>query len=202
MKNKELQEKRMKGYFIQATKEILKGEGIQSLSVRNISERAGYSYTTLYNYFKDLNDLIFYCVSDFQEECRQFVAEKTQPTKPGSEKLKQSILSYIEYFLEYPGIFELFYLAKVSDFGNKQETIKLIENSLNKVCEGDWQYCIDNSIILPQKQEMAQKQVQYVAIGLLLLYLNRRIPASYSEFMELAGVQLDSTLNAFCDFDF
>ena len=49
MKNKEIQEKRMRDYFIQATREILKGEGIESISVRNIADRAGYSYATLYN---------------------------------------------------------------------------------------------------------------------------------------------------------
>ena len=65
MKNKELQEKRMKGYFIQATKDILKGEGLKGISVRNIADQAGYSYATLYNYFKDINDLVFVCVNDF-----------------------------------------------------------------------------------------------------------------------------------------
>ena len=53
MEKKEIQEQRMRGYFIQATKEIIKGEGIKSVSVRNIADRAGYSYATLYNYFKD-----------------------------------------------------------------------------------------------------------------------------------------------------
>jgi AcrR family transcriptional regulator len=69
MKNKEIQEQRMRGYFIQATKNILKGEGLKSISVRNIADQAGYSYATLYNYFKDVNELIFLCVNDFQEEC-------------------------------------------------------------------------------------------------------------------------------------
>ncbi|MBN2263533.1 MAG: TetR/AcrR family transcriptional regulator, partial [Prolixibacteraceae bacterium] len=66
MKNKQIQEERMKGYFVQAAKDILKSEGIKAISVRNIADRAGYSYTTLYNYFKDVNDLVFECVNDFQ----------------------------------------------------------------------------------------------------------------------------------------
>ncbi len=65
MKNKEVQELRMKNYFIQATKEILKGEGLQAVSVRNVADKAGYSYATLYNYFKDITELIFVCVNDF-----------------------------------------------------------------------------------------------------------------------------------------
>ena len=53
MERKKIQEERIRGYFIQATKEILKGEGLSALSVRNIADRAGYSYATLYNYFKE-----------------------------------------------------------------------------------------------------------------------------------------------------
>ena len=55
----------MRGYFIQAAKEILKGEGLESMSVRNIADQAGYSYATLYNYFKDVKDLILECIKDF-----------------------------------------------------------------------------------------------------------------------------------------
>ena len=58
MNNKELKEQRIKGYFIQAAKEILVGEGIKSLSVRSVSERAGYSYTTIYNYFENSINII------------------------------------------------------------------------------------------------------------------------------------------------
>ena len=54
MENKEIQEERVRSYFVQAANEILRGEGITNLSVRNVSEKAGYSYATLYNYFKNI----------------------------------------------------------------------------------------------------------------------------------------------------
>ena len=62
MDKKSILEQRMKGYFIQAAMEILRGEGIKDLSVRNVAEKAGYSYATLYNYFKDLNELLSLCI--------------------------------------------------------------------------------------------------------------------------------------------
>ncbi len=58
MENKEIQELRVKGYFVQAAMELSKGEGLKSSSVRNFEERAGYSHASLYNYFKDIKDLI------------------------------------------------------------------------------------------------------------------------------------------------
>lgn len=191
MNNKEIQEKRMKGYFIQATKDILKGEGIKSVSVRNIADKAGYSYATLYNYFKDVNDLIFLCVNDFQEECKQYVADNTKKSLTGPDKIKAMVLAYINYFVEYPDIFELFYLTKMGDFGNKQTTIDVISNSLNAICEADWNYCANNKILSVEKNENLKSQLQYCVIGLLLLYLNRRTPDSYLEFIKLANDKLD-----------
>jgi len=195
MKNKEIQEKRMKEYFIQATKDILKGEGLKSLSVRNIADQAGYSYATLYNYFKDVNDLVFLCVNDFQEDCKLFVANQTKKTPKGLDKIKATILSYISYFVEYPGIFDLFYLAKVGDFGNKQTTINAISNSLDNVCDSEWNYCISHNLLPIEKVESVKNQLRYTVIGLLLLYLNRRIPNSYSEFINHANVQIDYLLS-------
>ena len=59
MEKKEIQEQRMRQYFIDAAKEIIKGEGLKCISTRNVSDRAGYSYATMYNYFKNINDLIY-----------------------------------------------------------------------------------------------------------------------------------------------
>jgi AcrR family transcriptional regulator len=192
MKNKEIQEKRMKEYFIQATKDILKGEGLAALSVRNIADQAGYSYATLYNYFKDVNDLVFLCVNDFQEECKLFVENQTKKSPNGLPKLKATIKAYINYFVEYPGIFDLFYLAKVGDFGNKQTTINLISNSLDSVCEAEWNYCIQHNLLPIEKVDSIKSSLKYTVVGLLLLYLNRRKPESYSDFINLTNTQVDS----------
>lgn len=195
MKNKEIQEKRMRGYFIQATKDILKGEGLKSISVRHIADRAGYSYATLYNYFKDVNDLVFLCVIDFQEECKEFVENQIQKTPRGTDRLKATVIAYINYFVEYPGIFELFYLTKVGDFGNKQLTIDLIGNSLDKVCEKEWNYCISHQMYDIKSVEVIKSQLRYIVVGILLLYLNRMTPTSYSTFINQVNSQVDHALS-------
>lgn len=191
MTKKEIQEKRMKEYFIQATKDILKAEGINALSVRNIADKAGYSYATLYNYFKDINDLVFLCINDFQQECKLFVSKQSKKNSPGLDRLKASVQAYIDYFVEYPGIFDLFYLTKVGDFGNKQTIINAISISLDDVCQSDWNYCIKQNLISVEKAASIKHQLKLVVIGLLLLYLNRRIPDSYTEFMKQANDQIN-----------
>ncbi len=195
MKNKEIQEKRMKGYFIHATKEILKAEGIQSLSVRNIADKAGYSYATLYNYFKDVNELLFYCIVDFQEECKLFVEENTNKGTEGIDSLKATVVAYMRYFIEYPGIFDLFFIVKMDNMGNKSSIINIINNSLGDVCESDWNYCQTKNIIQVDEIEALKIQLKYTITGLLVFYLNRISPESYSEFIENSKKQIDDILN-------
>lgn len=194
MKNKKIQEERVKGYFIQATKDILKGEGLNGISVRNVADKAGYSYATLYNYFKDINDLIFICVNDFQEECKEFVNSQTKGDTAGIEKLKATIIAYLKYFTEYPGIFDLFYLAKGGDFCNKQTIIEVINKSLDNVCADEWNFCLKHKVFKVENVEQLKAQLRYSVIGLLSLYLNRLSPKTYSEFINEANMLIDFQL--------
>jgi len=186
MGNKQIQEQRMKGYFIQATKEILKAEGLKSISVRNIAERAGYSYATLYNYFKDVKELIFLCVKDFQGEIETSITEKVTGILPGKERLRVISMSYLNYFLEYPGIFELFYLERMSDISSNDEATQLIVSFLDRLSDEDWK------VIEPENnvRDLRKRELNYIVTGLLIFYLNRREPAYYQEFIERANKQL------------
>lgn len=51
---------RMMDYFITSEDEIIKEEGIEKATVRNIASKAGYNSATIYNYFNDLEHLIFF----------------------------------------------------------------------------------------------------------------------------------------------
>jgi len=51
---------RTMGYFIIAADEIIQEEGIDKATIRNIAKKAGYNSATIYNYFNDLEHLIFF----------------------------------------------------------------------------------------------------------------------------------------------
>ncbi|MEW5845184.1 MAG: TetR/AcrR family transcriptional regulator [Bacteroidota bacterium] len=194
MRNKLLKEKRMRGYFIQAAKEILKGEGIDSMSVRNIADQAGYSYATLYNYFKDVTDVINECITDFAEECQEYVDDKTRNLPDGPEKLKAVVKSYVGYFLEYPSIFDVFFLEKINKIEKKRETSELIVTLLEKLCQPQWRYLVDHDYISEHNAEKAISVLRYQIPGLLLFYLNRSNPDNPKEFYSLIDNQLDKLI--------
>ena len=186
MDNKQIQSERIRGFFIQAAKELLKCEGLRSVSTRSVAEKAGYSYATLYNYFKDINDLVFECVKDFQSECEAFVKSKTKKASPGKEKIKAIMAAYIDYFVEYPGTFELCFLEKIRGIAGRTELTELIYSFPDRLCQEQWNFCINEKIMDPETVEQTRHQLRNTVMGLLLFYENRGQPASYKEFVELA----------------
>lgn len=192
--NKELQESRMRGYFIEATREILKGEGLKALNVRAVAERAGYSYATLYNYFKDLNELVFICVNDFMIECESFVEDHTREYQPGRQRLKQRMIALIRYFIQYPGIFELFYLERMNSLGSQHPTAAAIYRFTDSISDADLAAMVNESITDKETAENIRLSLRNAATGMLLFYMNRMQPDRYKAFMETAERQLDFIL--------
>lgn len=47
-------------YFIDAADEIIKEEGIKKVTIRKVADKAGYNSATIYNYFENLDHLIFF----------------------------------------------------------------------------------------------------------------------------------------------
>jgi AcrR family transcriptional regulator len=185
----------MRPYFIEATREIIKGEGLRGVSVRSVADRAGYSYATLYNYFKDINALIFECVSDFQKECEDFVISETQNSIHGRQKIKDIYIAYIKYFIQYPGIFELFFLEKRNALGQSYETHKLIYTFLNRLSSEEWNISVANGQISSNNAELAMMEIKNLITGLLLFYLNRMQPLDYSELLTMATMQIEDVIN-------
>lgn len=191
---KEIQEQRIRGYFIQASKEMLKGEGLRALNVRSVADRAGYSYTTLYNYFRDLKDLIFECVRDFQQEIEDYVRVETSGAPRGIEGIRARVKAYAKYFVQYPGIFELFFIERINDVGARRPTVELIHRSLDRICMPEWNECIAENLVTPRQAESMGADLRCAVTGLLLFYINRRHPENYSQFTTQLEEQLDRIL--------
>ncbi len=192
MNNKQIQEQRMRGYFMQAAKEMLKGEGLRSLNVRSIAQQAGYSFATLYNYFKDVKELVFLCVNDFQEECETEIMLKAKDTPAGTERIKAITKAYIGYFVQYPSIFNLFFIERLGDIGQKQPTAALIYTFLDRLCLHDWDYCLQNTEKEEKEIAIIKQELNYVSCGMLLFYMNRIQPSDYTEFTETVNIQVDA----------
>ncbi len=191
MSNKGIQEERVRGYFIQAANEILRGEGISNLSVRNVAEKAGYSYATLYNYFKNINELLAVCIFDFIEEGKEFIADESKNIPKGKTRLEAIIKSYVKFFIQYPGIFELFYITPLKNIKSSKAIISFLE----EMCSEDWNYILKTGELSEREIQITKESIKYLITGALVLYNNRRYPADYVNFQESMNIQIDNILS-------
>ncbi|QZY53574.1 TetR/AcrR family transcriptional regulator [Crassaminicella profunda] len=68
MNKKIIQKKRMLRYFVEATHQVIEKEGIDHVTIRKVADLAGYNSATLYNYFKNLDHLIFFASIKYLKE--------------------------------------------------------------------------------------------------------------------------------------
>ena len=194
MEKKEIQDQRMRRYFIEAAKEIIKGEGIGALTVRNVADRAGYSYATLYNYFKDIRKLIFEALVDFLDECSAYMLDDMQGSSPGEQRIRQCAFAYVKFFVQYPSIFQLAMLDTVGKIAPLSSNLEIIGNVSNIFLLDDWKIWANECGKTEDVIETASLNYCYVINGMLLFYMNRQLPATFSEFLQTLNNQLDFIL--------
>ncbi|MBR0600619.1 TetR/AcrR family transcriptional regulator [Sinanaerobacter chloroacetimidivorans] len=105
-----LKRNRMKKYFLEAAKEIIMKEGVENVSVRKVANLAGYSYATIYNYFADVNELLWDVKEFMIHDLIDFIQKEMQQTKYDIHGIKTLFKIYIAYYIQNPAIFKFFYL--------------------------------------------------------------------------------------------
>ena len=188
MAKNEIQESRMKNYFIEAAKSIIRGEGMRALSVRTVAEEAGYSYATLYNYFDNLKELIYFCLKDFMDECRQFVKDSKHPSEAGKASYMSKSKAFCNYFVQYPGIFEVIFTLSLRDLAYTEKIPLEIDALFINIFDEDYKVLAENLSMDYHNIFLTHK---FAVTGLLAFYLLRRQPAAYSEFLK----EMESVLN-------
>ncbi len=192
---KEIHEQRVRRYFIDSAKNILKSEGNAALTARTVSEAAGYSFATLYNYFKDMKELIKICVGEFITECQEYILNGSKEMAPGQERLKTRAKLYLNYFVQYTGIYDAVFLEKLSEYRYNQE----IQENLTQLFESA--FGGDILKIQTEKQFSDEKIIKIKELlwltlnAQLLLYVNRNYPKDYREFISSSEGLLDYILS-------
>ncbi|WP_193708453.1 TetR family transcriptional regulator [Alkalibaculum sporogenes] len=165
-----LKKQRVKAYFHNATKEMIIIEGIESISIRKVAEKAGYSYTTLYNYFKDINELLWevklLMINDLVELKKDIV--ENENIKDG---LKSLFGTYIRYFFEYPNIFKFFYFHKVTQ-PTKNDDDRKTEPNYEAMMMSVLNGFVLEGILKDKDIEVVGKTLIYSVHGLLTLYFS------------------------------
>lgn len=121
---KEKDRKILEGKIVDAAVEIIAEEGFNRLSIRKIANRIGYAPGTIYNYYKnkdEILDYIYYTVYlEVVEEVKATLA--VSRNLPENEQLRMSSLIFIYTMTKYPEKFKVVMLRTKEEHRDEEPT--------------------------------------------------------------------------------
>ncbi|MCT4619955.1 MAG: TetR/AcrR family transcriptional regulator [Marinisporobacter sp.] len=105
MDKKMIQKKRMMRYFIKATHEIIEKEGVDHVTIRKVADLAGYNSATLYNYFENLDHLIFFASIKYLKDYALNFSSFIEDTKNAMEQYLGIWKCFCYYSFQKPKIY-------------------------------------------------------------------------------------------------
>jgi AcrR family transcriptional regulator len=131
MNKKEIRQQRVRDYFIGATCDIIRQEGIKGLNIRKVADMAGYHYATIYKYFEDFPHLIANSVLQFLEEAAKVVEDNTSSEDP-IEYYIEALGAFCKYCLDNPHIFGSIFTENYGDINRAEVWEMFMTSSLFK----------------------------------------------------------------------
>ncbi|MBY7144386.1 TetR/AcrR family transcriptional regulator [Virgibacillus sp. NKC19-3] len=108
--NKEIQQARMWRYFIDAATEVIEEDGIDHFAVRKIADKAGFTSSTVYNYFKDLSHLKFFTAMRYTAD---YLDELPYYLEKGNNTVESWLYSwecFCKHSFENPKIYSVIFM--------------------------------------------------------------------------------------------
>lgn len=115
MSKKERQIRMMRKYFIDATVEIIEMDGIKEVTARKIAKKAGYTSSSIYNYFDELSHLIFFASMRFTKD---YLNEATPYLMGGKNAIDSYLLTwkcFCKYSFKNPEIYHAIFIADLGE---------------------------------------------------------------------------------------
>lgn len=129
---KEIQRIRMWRYFLDAATDIIDEEGIDQLTVRKIADKAGYTSSTVYNYFKDLFHLKFFATMRYT---RSYLEELPDYISKGNNTVERWLYSwecFCKHSFEKPEIYSIIFMENLGSIPEEvlKEYYQIYRNDL------------------------------------------------------------------------
>lgn len=110
---KEIQRTRIMRYFIDATVQIMKEEGIEHVTIRKVADIAGYNSATIYNYFQELSHLIFFAGMTFLKKYTDALPEYMAKGENSLEKYLLTWECFCKYSFAEPKIYSAIFSSNL-----------------------------------------------------------------------------------------
>jgi len=131
-----IKQQRIIKYFIEAADEIINQEGVGAVTIRKASDLAGYTSATLYNYFDNLQHLVFLATMKHLEDYNAALPKQLAGVDNSIERYMAVCRCFAEYSFSEPEIYELLFFTH-SDEKLEEYTQQYYELFPEKIVE-DW----------------------------------------------------------------
>lgn len=172
---KEKQKQEIRSLILEESMKLFVEEGFSKVSVRKIAERIQYSPTTLYLYFKDKNEILFYCCeSGFKKMLEQNIALAL--ISDPIERLHQMGVNYLNFGLEYQEYYDLMFIQEAPmsaliDMGAGWSSGDQALEALKMIVQD----AMDKGLVVPAKVETVAMAVWSMVHGLVSLAIRQRL---------------------------
>lgn len=154
--------------IIEAAKEVVYKKGHEAVTVRNLADVTGYSYTNLYYYFKDLNALLWALRLDMIEDMITELMSVSYIEDDPIDEILNAFFGYIDYFFKHPNVFRFFYFYPfVQPDGD--DSCQKLEQRFQGMWQTSFSRLINEDIIKIDDIEVVAKTVIYTLQGGIML---------------------------------
>lgn len=191
----------IKKQFIEAAKALLLQEGVENVSVRKIGNLCNCSYATIYNYFDNVDHLLFYVAVDLLKEISLIRRKDSKKESYQIQDLSQLLRDYMKYYLANPNVFRFFFyyqleLSPIRSAEIEGQRIERerphLEQELRDMLENMEDKHVFSTEAIPEISTMLVHSIH----GLLMMYFSKRRRMTEEDvFLELEKIVKFSTRN-------
>lgn len=105
--------KRAINAFVSATEKIMREEGINNVTIRKVSDIAGYSSATIYSYFENIDHLIIFSSLKFLDEFIESLPKEIENCKTAIDVYKKVWECFSRFAFQRAEIFQVMFFSKL-----------------------------------------------------------------------------------------
>lgn len=200
MPKKEIQRRRIMTYFINAASEIIEKEGIEKITIRKVADKAGYNSATLYNYFENLDHLIFLAAMRYIRDYALALPEYLKDTDNALDIFIKVWECFCHFSFKNPKIYYAIFFADLNnaledyvleyyklfpeDLGHQRKNIStmLLKHNIYERGMTTVNRCIDEGFIREEDAEDLNEMATLLYKGMLVKVIENKI--DYNKAME------------------
>jgi len=187
---KEIKANRVKTVFITTAKEMIKGDGIEALSIRKVAQKSGYAMSTIYAYFKNIDDLLWHTRDSMIGDIATYMMGNI-PSKINSlEDVKAIFYLLMCYFIDNKKVYQFMYNYPLNKTDKKNGNI-MDSPDIQKEFEKTFAFFMSSGSCTVEEITTKTSMLVYSMFGMLNLFITNNDDLQLSKMHSQMDAYID-----------